>query len=111
MPVKNIEEMKFYLEATITEGYNFLKDNNYDLDEINAIEDTEGRLEKLREIYVGLLPNKELSEKFKVITNLMNSLYQASKPEIFEYNWQNEYFVPLLYANGLFTNSIDDEKI
>lgn len=111
MPVKNIEELKFYLEATITEGYNFLKDNNFDLDEINSIEDTEDRLEKLREIYDSLLPNKELSEKFKVITNLMNSLYQASKPEIFEYNWQNEYFAPLLYVNGLFTNSVDDEKI
>ncbi len=111
MPVKNIEELKFYLETTITEGYNFLKDNNFDLDEINSIEDTEDRLEKLREIYDSLLPNKELSEKFKVITNLMNSLYQASKPEIFEYNWQNEYFAPLLYVNGLFTNSVDDEKI
>lgn len=71
LPVKNMEELISYLNASI----------------------------------------KEVSDKFKVITNLMHNLYEASKPEIFEYNWNNNKFAPLVYLNGLFTNSVDDKKI
>ncbi len=111
LPVKNMEELICYLDASIMEGDYLLKEQGFALDDLIKEEDTETRLEKLREIYNKLISNKELSDKFKVITNLMNNLYQASKPEIFEYNWENDKFSPLLYLNGLFTNSIDDKKI
>ena len=111
LPVKNMEELIGYLEASITEGDTLLKDQGFSLEELIAENDTETRLERLREIYNKLVSNKEVSDKFKVITNLMNNLYQASKPEIFEYDWKNDKFSPLLYLNGLFTNSVDDKKI
>jgi len=111
MPVKNIEELIGYLDASITEGDNLLKEQGYVLDELIEETDTESRLEKLREIYNSLILNKEVSDKFKVVTNLVNSIYDASKPEIFEYNWSNEKFSPLVYLNGLFTNSVNDKKI
>ena len=111
LPVKNMEELMGYLEATIMEGDKLLKEQGYDLDELIEEEDTEARLEKLRVIYNDLVSKKEVADKFKVITNLMNNIYQASKPEIFEYNWHNEKFAPLMYLNGLFTNTVDDKKI
>lgn len=111
LPVKNMEDLIGYLEASITEADLLLKEQGFVLDDLIAEEDTEARLEKLREIYNAFISNIEVSDKFKVITNLMDNLYQASKPEIFEYSWKNEKFAPLLYLNGLFTNSVDDKKV
>ena len=111
LPVKNMEELIGYLDATISEGDTLLKEQGYVLSDLIKEDDTELRLEKLREIYNNLISNKELSDKFKVVTNLMCNIYQASKPEIFEYDWKNEKFSPLAYLNGLFTNSVDDKKI
>ncbi|MCI7401420.1 MAG: type I restriction endonuclease subunit R [Christensenella sp.] len=111
LPVKNMEELMTYLDATITEGDNLLREQGYLLTELIEEQDTETRLEKLREIYNALVLNKEVSNKFKVITNLMNNIYEASKPEIFDYHWFNEKFAPLVYLNGLFTNSINDKKV
>ena len=111
LPVKNMDELISYLDATISEGDTLLKEQGYILDDLIKEDDTELRLEKLREIYNNLISNKELSDKFKVVTNLMYNIYQASKPEIFEYDWKNEKFSPLVYLNGLFTNSVDDKKI
>ena len=39
------------------------------------------------------------------------NLYEASRPEIFEKNWDNVKFAPLTYLYGLFCHTIDDEKI
>ncbi len=111
LPVKNIEELIQYLDATINEADTLLKENWFILDELIQEQDTEEREERLRVIYNTLLANKEISDKFKVISNLMINLYQASKPEIFETNWSNEKFSPLVYLNGLFTNSINDKKV
>lgn len=111
LPVKNMEELIDYLDATIIEGESLLKEQGFYIEELLNELDTEVKLEKLREIYNCIILNKDVSNKFKVITNLMNNLYQASKPEIFEYEWSNKKFSILLYLNGLFTNSIDDKKI
>lgn len=111
LPVKNMKELIGYLEDSIKEGDILLKEQGYDLDKLIEEDDTEVRLEKLREIYNALVSNKEVKNKFKVVTNLMHNIYEASKPEIFEYNWNNDKFAPLVYLNGLFTNSIDDKKI
>lgn len=111
LPVKNIDELIDLLDKTIDEADLLLKENGYIVQDIIDKTDTEERLELLREIYNHLIANREVSDKFKVITNLMNNLYAASKPEIFETSWKNDKFAPLLYLNGLFTNSIDDLKI
>ena len=53
----------------------------------------------------------EWKDRFKVLTNLLENLYDASKPEIFEKGWHNEKFAPIMYLVGLFNNQIDDEKL
>ncbi|WP_338822935.1 type I restriction endonuclease subunit R [Mycoplasmopsis felifaucium] len=111
LPVKNIEELIQHLDSSIYEADSLLLNYGYDLEMLIAEEDTESKLERLREIYNGLIPNKEVCDKFKVITNLMHKIYQACKPEIFETEWENLKYAPLIYLNGLFTNSINDKKI
>ena len=39
------------------------------------------------------------------------NLYDASKPEVFEKNWNNDKFAALVYLHGLFQHTIDDEKV
>lgn len=46
-----------------------------------------------------------------MILNTLTNLYEASKPEIFEKNWSNDKFSPLVYLHGLFCHTIDDEKV
>lgn len=111
LPVKNIDELIVYLDATIEEADQLLKEQGFNLSEIVELDDTEEKLERLRQIYNAVLLDKNVNDKLKVITNLMDNIYQASKPEIFEKNWKNELFSPLIYLNGLLTNSIDDKKI
>lgn len=111
LPVKNVEELIGYLDATITEADNIVREQGYNLSKLVEEDDTETRLEQLRVIFNDLIAKKEVSDKFKVVTNLMNNIYQASKPEIFECDWHSEKFAALAYLNGLFTNSIDDKKI
>ena len=111
MPVKNIDKLIGLLDAFIEEADCLLKEYGYNLDELIKNSDTEFRLEKLREMYNALVLNKEATIKFKVITNAMNNIYDASKPEIFNIFWENDKFKPLYYLNGLFNNSIDDKKI
>lgn len=61
--------------------------------------------------YNTIIDKEETSEKFKVILNTLTNLYEASKPEIFEKNWSNDKFLPLVYLHGLFYHTIDDEKV
>lgn len=111
LPVKNMDELIGYLDATINEGDSILKEQGYNLDELVELDDIESKLEALREIYNDLVLKDEVGDKFKVVTNLMYNLYKASQPEIYSYNWENKKYSLLLYLNGLFTHSINDAKV
>ena len=47
------------------------------------------KLDDLRAAYDTIIANDENKEKFKVILNTLTNLYEASKPEIFEKDWNN----------------------
>lgn len=81
------------------------------LDSILGESSTFDKLDALRSAYDTVVANDESKDQFKVITNKMINLYEASKPEIFERHWDNEKFSPLAYIHGLLHNKIDDEKI
>jgi len=81
---------------------------------INTIIDessTFDKLEELRKAYNIIVEKDENKDKFKVITNTMLNLYEASKPQIFEIDWRNDKFSALDYLHGLMHNIIDDQKI
>lgn len=110
-PAKDIDKLIGYIDAIIDEADAFLNSIGIDLCKIIDNSDTFDRLDELRSAYNTIIANDDNKEKFKVILNTLSNLYEASKPEIFERNWQNNKFSPLVYLLGLFHNTIDDEKI
>lgn len=110
-PVKNIDKLIDCIDETIKEADSFLLSLNINLDKIISDSNTFDRLDLLRYAYNVIIEKDENVEKFKVILNTLINLYEASKPEIFERNWRNAKFSPLVYLHGLFHHTIDDEKV
>jgi type I restriction enzyme R subunit len=110
-PAKNIEQLIINIDNCILECDAFLLTLGINLDEIIAESNTLDRLEMLRKAYNRILEKDEWKDRFKVLSNLLMNLYDASKPEIFERGWHNDKFAPISYISGLFCNQIDDEKL
>ncbi len=110
-PAKDIEQLIENIDDCIVECDLFLQQLGISLDKIIEEGDTLDKLELLRIGYDKILEKDEWKDRFKVMSNLLMNLYDASKPEIFERGWYNEKFSPLDYLNGLFCNRIDDEKL
>jgi type I restriction enzyme R subunit len=110
-PAKDIEQLIASLDECIMECEAFLMSLGINLDEIIAEGNTLDQLEKLRLAYVRILEKDEWKDRFKVLSNLIMNLYDASKPEIFERGWYNPKFAPIQYIHGLFCNLVDDEKL
>ena len=81
------------------------------LDDIVLMGDAIDALEEYRKVYDKILEKDETKTRFRVLTNTLMSLYEASKPEIFEWGWQNDKFAAIRYLHGILINQIDDEKI
>lgn len=110
-PAKDIDQLIGYINATIDETDSYLKEIQLDLTNVINESNTLDRLDILRGYYNKIVEKDETKDKFKVLTNTLVNLYEASKPEIFEKNWSNDLFSPILYLHGLLNNTIDDQKI
>ena len=110
-PVKDIDKLITLIDSAVQEADEFLLGLGVDIGLIIDETSTLDRLDKLRDAYNIIVSNDESKDKFKVILNKLMNFYEASRPEIFEKNWENEKFSPLAYLYGLFCNTIDDEKI
>ncbi|MBP5398766.1 MAG: type I restriction endonuclease subunit R [Bacteroidales bacterium] len=110
-PAKDIDQLIANLDKCIEEIDQFLLSIGISLDKIIEETDTLNQIEMYREAYNRILEMDEWKDRFKVLTNLLENLYEASKPEIFEKGWYNEKFAPIKYLMGLFYNQIDDEKL
>ncbi len=110
-PAKDIDRLLELIDQTIAETDLFLKFLSVDLDAIIADDDTFDKMEELRKAYNIIVANDDDKEKFKVLSNTLMNLHDASKPEVFELGWHNEKFAPIAYLHGLLYNQIDDEKI
>ena len=110
-PAKDIGKLISYIDGIINEADFFLMSLGIELEKIIADSETLDKLDLLRSAYNTIVTKDDNKEKFKVILNTLINLYEASKPEIFEKNWSNDKFAPLVYLHGLFHNTIDDEKI
>lgn len=109
-PAKNIDMLLELLDDSIDEGDEFLKEIGYDVSTWDKSQ-TFGKLDVLHEAFDTISALDGNKEKFKVITNTMVNIYEASKPEIFEKGWHNDKFAPLKYLHDLFNNTVDDEKV
>jgi type I site-specific deoxyribonuclease len=110
-PAKNIDQLIGYIDGTIAEADSFLLSLKIDLEKIIADSNTLDKLDSLRSAYDAIVAKDDNKEKFKVILNTLINIYEASKPEIFEKNWNNDKFAPLVYLHGLLYNTVNDEKV
>lgn len=110
-PAKDIEALIENIDECLLECEAFLLKLGISIDKIIAESNTLDQLDLLREAYLKILEKDKWKDRFKVLSNLLMNLYDASKPEIFERGWHNDKFAPLSYLNGLFCNLIDDEKL
>ena len=110
-PAKDIETLIQNIDECITECEVFLMQLGISIESIIAESNTLDQLELLRLAYVKILEKDEWKDRFKVLSNLLMNLYDASKPEIFERGWENDKFAPISYINRLFCNRIDDDKL
>ncbi len=110
-PAKEIDKLIDLIDQCVEEADQFLLQNGVDLGAIIADASTFDRLDKLAEVYDLLLAKDDVKDEFKVLLNTLMNLYEASRPEIIERNWENEKFAPLAYLHGLFYRTIDDEKV
>lgn len=110
-PAKDIEALIQNIDECILECEAFLLKLGISIDKIIAESNTLDQLDLLRAAYLKILEKDEWKDRFKVLSNLLMNLYDASKPEIFERGWYNQKFAPISYLNGLFCNEIDDEKL
>lgn len=91
-PAKDIEILVQNIDGCITECEAFLTQLGISIKNIIAESNTLDQLELLRLAYVKILEKDEWKERFKVLSNLLMNLYDASKPEIFEKGWKNDKF-------------------
>jgi len=110
-PAKDMDKLISLIDETIDEADAYLLTLGIDIGKIIECSSTFDKLDELRDAYDTIIAKDESKEKFKVILNTLINLYDASKPEIFEKDWSNAKFAPLVYLHGLFYNLIDDEKI
>lgn len=110
-PAKDIKYLVDLLNQCVDEADIFLQDLGININSIINESSTFDKLEDLRKAYNIIVQKDENKGKFKVITNTMINLYDASKPQVFEMNWKNDKFSALDYLHGLLHNTIDDEKI
>ena len=110
-PAKNIEQLIASINDCVVECDTFLASLGISVDDIIAEKNTFDQTEMLRQAYERLLQKDDWKNRFKVLSNLLMNLYDASKPEIFERRWRNKKFKTIKYLSDLFCNQIDDEKL
>lgn len=110
-PVKDIDYLIELIGKSIDEADEFLSELGISLEAINEEKSALDRLAKQREALDLIYQKDDDKDKFRIITNTMLNLYEASKPEIFEKGWSNDKFRILKYMNDLMNNNACDEKL
>lgn len=110
MPVKDIDNLMVMLEESITLTSDFLEGEGIKIEE-SFNENSLDKLDIIRKQYAKIVEKDDVKNKFKVLSNTMINIYEASKPEVFEMHWGNKKFAALKYLHDLFNNVVDDEKL
>jgi type I restriction enzyme R subunit len=110
-PAKDIEQLMNSIAEATEECDKFLREIGVNIDEIIKESDTFNRLEMLENAYMLILENDDNKNRFKVLSNTLVNLYEASKPEIIERHWYDEKFNAICYLNDLMNNRVNSEKL
>ncbi|WP_430601874.1 type I restriction enzyme, R subunit [Enterococcus sp. DIV0724b] len=111
LPVKQVDELVEMLVLTQEEIIHFCTSLNIDLMEIVSTEDVFSKTCKIKSAVNVVLATDEQKAQFIIYTNLLKNIYDASCPEIFQYDWDNRIFKLVQYMSKLMGNLIQNERI
>lgn len=111
MPVKDMDYLINLINQTLEETMDFCLSIKINLNEIIRVDNTFLRLDLFERFANIILGNDEHKNQFKVYSNLVENLYEASKPEIFSTSWDNPILKVILYLRGVIDGTIRDEKV
>lgn len=111
MPVKDIQEQIKLLDNVIEETRGFCSQLNINLGAVVSEKKTFDQIELFKKYVDILLDKDQYLEEFKIYSNLCRNIYEACKPEIFEFNWKNEYMPVIFYLEDMIKVSVRDESI
>lgn len=109
MPVKDVTAMLNLLDDTISETVEFCSNLGINFDEIIASNEAFSKISLFSEYLNILLAKDEYKEEFKIYANLCRNIHEASKPEVFELGWDNEYLSPILYLEKMIKVAVRDD--
>jgi len=111
-PAKDVNYLVEMLNQCVEEAELFLKEIGININTIIDESSTFDKLEELRKAYNIIVEKDENKDKFKVITNTMLNLYEASKPQIFEIDWRNDKFSALhkIFVRSRRLDSLDLQR-
>ncbi|MDP4181811.1 MAG: type I restriction endonuclease subunit R [Bacillota bacterium] len=111
MPVKDMDNLIELIDKTLFEAETFCRSIGINLKTVLDADDTFKNLGCFNEFANIILGNDENKNQFKVYSNLAESLYEASKPEIFTTAWDNPLLKIILYLRGIIDGTIREERV
>lgn len=111
MPVKDVGNLIQLIDQTLAETEAFCNSIGVNLAAVLESGETFRKLGCFNEYANIILGNDEHKNQFKVYSNLAESLYEASKPEISATSWHNPLLDVVLYLRGIMDGTIREDKI
>ncbi|MBO0439616.1 type I restriction endonuclease subunit R [Candidatus Enterococcus ikei] len=111
LPVKQVDELIEMLILTQEEMIHFCASLNIDLMEIVNAKETFSKTCKAKAAVNTVVATDEQKAQFIIYTNLLKNIYDASCPEIFQYDWDNRIYKLVQYMSKMMGNLIQNERI
>lgn len=111
MPVKDIDNLLCLIDQTLADTDAFCKTIGINLKKVTGNINTYKSLGFFKEFANKILGNDDNKNQFRVYSNLAESLYEASKPEIFAMSWDNPLLKAILYLRGIIDGTVRDDKV
>jgi len=111
MPVKDIEKLVDQLNEAIQITLDFCLDLGIDLKNVATETDTFKALVPFGNYANIIVGNDDTRNEFKVLSGLVESLYDSLRPDIFKMEFDHRYMKAILYLRGIIEGKIRPETI
>ncbi len=111
MPVKEVEALIELLCTTQHEAVDFCLSLGIDIQTIVDVQDVFDKTARINAAVNAILATDETKAQFTIYANLLKNVYDASRPEIFDYHWENKYYKLIRYIASMMRNLVRSEKI
>ncbi len=110
-PVKDIENLIAQLYESIELTFSFCLENGVDLSKVIDETDVFKNLSLFEDYANIIVGNDDVKNKFTVLANTVDSLYEALRPDIFKMEYNPIRKNAILYLKGVIDGKIRPEKI